>query len=167
RDSIDVAGIDLYPHMHKRRSIIGYLRQWWEAARLPLFLSEFGTPESYNPKTRKDTPRFIEAGIDSHRIAQARLLRRALEQAEREGIPIPYGGWYPGTGNIGWGCSLTQDRIKFDCDRAGLVDLARQPDGTLKRVLCSGLVEEILGLRTIYAPERPSVVLDPAEKPAA
>ncbi|MBC7925347.1 MAG: hypothetical protein H7039_06780, partial [Bryobacteraceae bacterium] len=77
----------------------------------------------------------------------AKLLRAALIEANREGIPIPYGGWYPGTGNIGWGSSLTRERVGLDCDRAGLVDLARQPDGSLKRVLCRSLVQEILGLR--------------------
>ena len=65
---------------------------------------------------------------------------------KRKAFPIPFGGWYPGTGNIGWGYSLTKERKKADCDRAGLVDLARQPDGTLKRVLCHDLVQEILGL---------------------
>ena len=69
-----------------------------------------------------------------------------MDHARQEGIPIPFGGWYPGTGNIGWGQALTQDRTKFDCDRAGLVDLARQPDGSLRRVLCHDLVREVLGL---------------------
>lgn len=154
RDSIDIAGIDLYPHMHNRHSIIGYLRQWHKASGKPLCLSEFGTPESYNPVTKEDAHRkFVAAGVADHRVLQAQLLRRALEQAHSEGIPIPYGGWYPGTGNIGWGQALTKDRSKHDCDRAGIVDLARQSDGSLKRVLCHDLVREIIGLRNIYAPK--------------
>jgi hypothetical protein len=151
-DAVDIAGIDLYPHMHRERSIIGYLRHWWRQAGVPLCISEFGTPETYNPQTKKDAVgRFTAAGVDSHRVAEAKLLRKALQQAKAEGIPIPYGGWYPGTGNIGWGWALTRDRSRNDCDRAGLVDLARQPDGGLKRVLCRDLVQEIIGLRDIYA----------------
>lgn len=151
-ETVDVAGIDLYPHMHRRKTIIGYLRHWHRRTGLPLCLSEFGTPESYNPRLRKDTVgEFVVAGLDQHRAEQAKLLRQALTQARDEGIPIPYGGWYPGTGNIGWGDALTMDRSEFDCDRAGLVDLARQPDGSLKRVLCEELVREVLGLRDVYA----------------
>ena len=150
RDSIHIAGIDLYPHMHKRYSVLGYLRRWWEAARVPLCISEFGTPETYNPATKiDDYNRFIDAGVDRHRVVQARLFRDTLLEAKREGIPIPYGGWYPGTGNIGWGLALTKERRKADCDRAGLVDLARQADGTLKRVLCPGLVREVMAMRDI------------------
>jgi hypothetical protein len=149
KDHIDIAGIDLYPHMHKQWSVIGYFRKWWKAAGRPLCISEFGTPETYNPSTRiDDFHRFVQAGVDAHRVEQARLLRKALEQARKEGIPIPYGGWYPGTGNIGWGQALTESRTGLDCDRAGLIDLARQPDGTLKRVLCTDLVKEVLGLGT-------------------
>ncbi|MBC7928738.1 MAG: hypothetical protein H7039_24095, partial [Bryobacteraceae bacterium] len=66
-----------------------------------------------------------------------------------EGIPVPYGGWYPGTGNIGWGMSLTRERPTADCDRAGVVDLSRQTDGSLTRVLCKDLVTEVLKLRDI------------------
>jgi hypothetical protein len=151
KGSIDIAGIDLYPHMHKRRTILGYFRQWWKAAQVPLCISEFGTPETYDPISRKDTPgRFKPAGLDSRRVQQAQQLGKALAQAEREGIPIPIGGWYPGTGNIGWGYALTKPRTKYDCDRAGLVDLARQPDGSLKRVLCADLVKEVLGLSNSY-----------------
>jgi hypothetical protein len=150
RDSIDIAGIDLYPHMHSQRPVIGWFRHWWRSIGKPLCISEFGTPESYNPETRIDNcGRFINAGDDRHRVQQAVQLREALEQARREEIPIPFGGWYPGTGNIGWGQALTKDRSKFDCDRAGLVDLARQPDGSLRRILCKDLVREILGLREI------------------
>ena len=152
RDSFDVAGIDLYPHMHKQRSVIGWFRQWWKMTGKPLCLSEFGTPETYDPKTRVDDyGKFIPAGIEAHRIAEARLLGDALRKAAAEGIPIPFGGWYPGTGNIGWGQSLTEERTGLDCDRAGLVDLSRQPDGSLKRVLCAGLVREVLALRSIEA----------------
>lgn len=144
----DIAGIDLYPHMHKQRSIVGFLRWWWQTAHLPLCISEFGTPETYDPETRVDDfNRFITAGVDDHRIVTARLLAAALKQAREEGIPIPLGGWYPGTGNIGWGYSLTRERKAADCDRAGLVDLARQPDGSLRRVMCRDLVQEVLGLR--------------------
>jgi hypothetical protein len=78
-----------------------------------------------------------------------------LKQAKEEGIPIPYGGWYPGTGNIGWGYSLTKERKKADCDRAGLVDLTRRPDGTLERVLCRDLVQAVLGLVRPDAPKTP------------
>jgi Beta-galactosidase len=156
-DVTDIAGIDLYPHMHQQRSILSFLRWWWQTAHLPLCISEFGTPETYNPATQVDDfNRFITAGVDDQRILTARLLADALRQAKEEGIPIPYGGWYPGTGNIGWGYSLTKDRKKADCDRAGLVDLARQPDGSLKRVLCRELVEEVLGLRNIYTPQAPA-----------
>jgi hypothetical protein len=173
RDSIDVAGIDLYPHMHRRRSVIGWFRHWWQSAGKPLCISEFGTPETYDPVTREDRcGRFIEAGLDGHRVRQAAQLRTALEQARQEGIPIPFGGWYPGTGNIGWGQALTKDRSKFDCDRAGLVDLARQPDGSLRRVLCHGLVREVLGLGEKSIPpagHRPHGVATPAtvEEPVA
>jgi hypothetical protein len=147
RDAIDIAGIDLYPHMHRRRSVIGWFRHWWKLAGKPLCISEFGTPETYDPHTRLDRcGKFIEAGLDTHRVRQAMELRAALDQARQEEIPIPFGGWYPGTGNIGWGQALTKDRSKFDCDRAGLVDLERQPDGSLRRVLCHGLVREVLGL---------------------
>ncbi|MBI3281898.1 MAG: beta-galactosidase [Acidobacteria bacterium] len=148
RDSIDVAGIDLYPLVHRRRTLIGWLRHWWREIGRPLCLSEFGTPESYNPGTHRDVPGFTAAGVDQHRVQQAREMREALDKVRIEGIPIPCGGWYPGTGNIGWGYALTRDRSAFDCDRAGLVDLARQPDGTLKRVLCAGLTREVLGLAT-------------------
>jgi hypothetical protein len=152
RDCIDIAGIDLYPHMHKRWSVLGYLRRWWAAAGVPLCISEFGTPETYNPATGVDDfNRFIEAGVDDHRVAQARMLRDTLKQAALEGISIPLGGWYPGTGNIGWGFALTKERKNADCDRAGLVDLARQPDGTLKRVLCPDLVHEVMAMRGIGA----------------
>jgi hypothetical protein len=82
-------------------------------------------------------------------VIEARLLRGTLQQAMNEGIEIPIGGWYPGTGNIGWGAALTRERTKNDCDRAGLVDLARQPDGTLQRVLCHDLVREVLALQHI------------------
>jgi hypothetical protein len=139
--------------MHKQRTILGFFRWWWQTAHLPLCISEFGTPETYNPSTRVDEfNKFVTAGVDANRIGIARQLADALRQAKEEGIPIPYGGWYPGTGNIGWGYSLTRDRKKADCDRAGLVDLARQPDGSLKRVLCRDLVEEILALRQVHTP---------------
>ena len=152
-EAVDIAGIDLYPHMHKQKSVIDYFRQWWKAAGKPLCISEFGTPETYNPSTKVDDyNRFIHAGVDRHRVAQCRELREALRQAHAEGIPIPFGGWYPGTGNIGWGLSLTKERRKVDCDRAGLVDLARQPDGTLQRVLCRDLVKEVLTLRDVGTP---------------
>jgi hypothetical protein len=147
RDSVDIAGIDLYPHMHHQRSVIDWFRYWWNSVEKPLCISEFGTPETYDPHTGVDNcGRFIDAGMDTHRVRQAIELRTALDQAREEGIPIPFGGWYPGTGNIGWGQALTKDRSKFDCDRAGLVDLARQPDGSLRRVLCHDLVREVLGL---------------------
>jgi hypothetical protein len=166
RESIDIAGIDLYPHMHKRMPVIGYLRWWWQTARVPLCISEFGTPETYDPITRVDDyNRFIKAGVDRHRVIQARLLHSALEQAHAEGIPIPYGGWYPGTGNIGWGYSLTKERKNVDCDRAGLVDLARQPDGTLQRVLCSNLVREVLSLRDVGV-SKPVPATDTVPAPA-
>lgn len=152
-DAVDIAGIDLYPHLHQERTIVGYLRHWWQNANVPLCLSEFGTPETWDPWTRKDAVgRFTAAGADAHRVQEARLLRAALEQAHAEGIPIPYGGWYPATGNIGWGWALTRDRSRNDCDRAGLVDLARQTDGSLKRMLCQDLVREVMGLRDIYGP---------------
>ena len=174
RDSFDIAGIDLYPHMHKQWSVLGYLQRWWKAAGKPLCLSEFGIPETYNPATRMDDcKRFVTAGIDRHRVAEARLLRETLQKAHAEGIQIPYGGWYPGTGNIGWGYSLTRERSTYDCDRAGLVDLARQGDGTLKRVLCSALVQEVLTLRDVGVTPaaRPAQMLDampapPLELPA-
>lgn len=149
-DAVDIAGIDLYPHMHRKRSISAYFRQWWKAIGKPLCLSEFGTPESFNPLTGKEeSKRFVVAGMDDSRVLEARLLRDALASAAKEQIPIPLGGWYPGTGNIGWGNALTKSRAKYDCDRAGLVDLTRQPDGTLKRVLCANLVREVLDLRQI------------------
>jgi hypothetical protein len=152
RESIDIAGIDLYPHMHKQWPVLGYLRRWWAAVQMPLCISEFGIPETYNPATGVDDfNRFIEAGADDHRVMQARMLRDTLRQAAEEGIPIPLGGWYPGTGNIGWGFALTKERKKADCDRAGLVDLTRQPDGTLKRVLCPALVHEVMAMRGIGA----------------
>ena len=158
-DVTDIAGIDLYPHMHQQRSIIGFFRWWWQTAHLPLCISEFGTPETYNPSTRIDEfNKFVTAGVDDHRIVTARLLADALRQAKEEGIPIPYGGWYPGTGNIGWGYSLTRDRKTADCDRAGIVDLARQPNGSLKRVLCRELVEEVLALGRLHAPKLPEFV---------
>lgn len=164
KDSIDVAGIDLYPHIHKQWPILGYLQRWWHAARVPLCLSEFGTPETYDPRTRQDEyNRFIKAGVDRHRVQQARELRDALAAAHAEGIPIPYGGWYPGTGNIGWGLALTKERRGVDCDRAGLIDLARQPDGSLQRVLCGALVKEVLALRDIGAAAQPTHV--PAQVP--
>jgi hypothetical protein len=155
-DVTDIAGIDLYPHMHQQRSIIGFFRWWWQTAHLPLCISEFGTPETYNPSTSVDEfNKFVTAGIDDNRIVTARLLAEALKQAKEEGIPIPYGGWYPGTGNIGWGYSLTKERKKADCDRAGLVDLTRRPDGTLERVLCRDLVQAVLGLVRPDAPKTP------------
>ena len=155
-DVTDIAGIDLYPHMHKQKSIIDFLRWWWHTAHLPLCISEFGTPETFNPTTSIDEfNKFVTAGVDDHRIVTARLLGDALRQAREEGIPIPLGGWYPGTGNIGWGYSLTRERKTADCDRAGLVDLARQPDGSLKRVLCQSLVSEMLSLGKSKAPKVP------------
>src|SRR5687767_658442 len=48
-DVTDIAGIDLYPHVHKKYSVLGYLRWWWQTAHLPLCISEFGTPETYDP----------------------------------------------------------------------------------------------------------------------
>ena len=157
-DCVDIAGIDLYPHMHKARSIIGYFRHWWKTTGKPLCLSEFGTPETYDPVTRKDEwGRFVQAGLDDSRVVEARILRKALQQAAAEGIPIPIGGWYPGTGNIGWGQALTKTRHRHDCDRAGLVDLTRQADGTLKRVICSNLVREVLALNQI-SPETPKPI---------
>jgi hypothetical protein len=150
RDSIDIAGIDLYPHMHRKWSVLGYLQRWWQEIQLPLCLSEFGTPETYDPGSKQDQcDLFYAAGTDSNRVAQARALREALEEARDQGIPIPFGGWYPGTGNIGWGLALTQERAGLDCDRAGLIDLARQPDGSLKRVLCADLLREVLGMRDL------------------
>jgi hypothetical protein len=149
-DVTDIAGIDLYPHMHKQRSIIDFFRLWWHTAHLPLCISEFGTPETYNPVTSIDEfNKFVAGGIDDNRLVTARLLADALREAREDGIPIPLGGWYPGTGNIGWGYSLTRERKKADCDRAGLVDLVRQPDGSLKRVLCHDLVQEVLGLSKV------------------
>ncbi len=149
-DAVDIAGIDLYPHMHRKFSVVDYLRMWWRTIGKPICISEFGTPETYNPGTKVDDyNRFIRAGTDEHRVMQCRELRVALETAVGEGIQIPYGGWYPGTGNIGWGQALTRDRSKFDCDRAGLVDLKRTPEGTLERVPCHNLVREVLALRDI------------------
>lgn len=168
RDSIDIAGIDLYPHMHKRWSIFGYLKRWWEAARLPICISEFGTPETFDPATRRDSyNRFVRAGTDRHRVQQARMLREALVEAHEAGIPIPYGGWYPGTGNIGWGLALTKERKGVDCDRAGLVDLARDCEGNLQRVLCTDLVKEVMTLREVGAPslQRSVSVLDTVPAP--
>jgi hypothetical protein len=101
--------------------------------------------------------------VDEHRIATARLLAEALREAREAGIPIPYGGWYPGTGNIGWGYSLTLERKNADCDRAGLVDLTRQQDGVLKRVLCSDLVKEVIGLRDIFTGVTPHYPRMPVE----
>jgi hypothetical protein len=46
-----------------------------------------------------------------------------------------------------------------DCDRAGIVDLTRQPDGTLKRVLCSNLLKEVMALRDVGV-ARPAPALD-------
>jgi hypothetical protein len=153
-DAVDIAGIDLYPHMHKQYSVLGYFRHWWKAAGKPLCISEFGTPETYDPLTRTDEfNRFVAAGVDRRRVIQAQMLREAVVKAREEGIPIPYGGWYPGTGNIGWGYSLTKERKAADCDRAGLVDLARQEDGTLRRVVCPDLVKEVLGLRDVGLPD--------------
>jgi len=151
--SVDIAGIDLYPNMHKQKSIAGWLRDWHQVTGLPLCISEFGTPESFNPVRGRHKHGFVDAGTDRNRVEEARLLRSALDECRREEIPIPIGGWYPATGNIGWGDALTSDRSAFDCDRAGLVDLARQPDGSLKRVLCSSLVQEVLGLRDVFAPK--------------
>lgn len=151
-DAVDIAGIDLYPHMHRKLSIVNYFRQWWRASGKPLCISEFGTPETFNPVKRVDSyNKFVTAGVDKNRVLVARQLREALAQARDEGISIPYGGWYPGTGNIGWGLSLTRERKMADCDRAGLVDLSRQADGSLRRVLCSDLVREVLALRSIPA----------------
>ena len=167
RGSFDIAGIDLYPHMHRELSILGHLRRWWSAAQRPLCIGEFGTPETYDPISgRDDYDRFITAGVDRHRLLQARELRHALVQAEREGIPIPFGGWYPGIGNVGWGNALTQERKGVDCDRAGLVDLVRQPDGSLRRVLCTNLVREVMEMREadrttalpLTRPARPALV---------
>jgi len=156
-DVTDIAGIDLYPHMHKQKSVVEFLRWWWQTAHLPLCISEFGTPETYNPSTGiDDFNRFVNAGVDDHRLQTAHILAESLRDAKEEGIPIPFGGWYPGTGNIGWGYSLTRERRKADCDRAGLVDLERQPDGSLKRVLCRDLVEKVLGLRNLDTPIAPS-----------
>jgi hypothetical protein len=162
-DVTDIAGIDLYPHMHQQRSIIDFFRWWWHTAHLPLCISEFGTPETYDPAKQVDEfNKFIPAGVHDNRIVTARLLADALRQAKAEGIPVPFGGWYPGTGNIGWGFSLTKERKKADCDRAGLVDLARQSDGSLQRVLCHDLVQEILGLRNLDAPSIPEFTPVPA-----
>jgi hypothetical protein len=149
-DAVDIAGIDLYPHMHRQHSVVDYLKLWWNTARKPICISEFGTPETYNPTTKVDDyNRYIRAGVDEHRVMQCRELRTALETAVASGVPIPYGGWYPGTGNIGWGLALTRERKKCDCDRAGLVDLRRMSDGTLQRVVCNNLVREVIGLRDI------------------
>jgi len=156
KDVTDVAGIDLYPHMHQQHSIFGFLRWWWQTAHMPLCISEFGIPETFNPSVNIDEfNKFVPAGIDDNRMQMARLLADALEQAREEGIPIPYGGWYPGTGNIGWGYSLTKERKKADCDRAGIVDLTRGTDGSLKRVLCRDLVKAVLGLAKPVAPTTP------------
>jgi hypothetical protein len=153
--------------MHQQFSIFGYLERWWNAVQLPLCISEFGTPETFDPATRHDDyNRFVKAGLDRHRVAQAHELRSALKQAAAAGIPIPYGGWYPGTGNIGWGLALTKERRSVDCDRAGLVDLARQPDGSLNRVLCTGLVKEVMSMRDIGAVATPAFVLDSVPVPA-
>jgi hypothetical protein len=136
--------------MHRKSSILDYFRQWAHTTRKPLCISEFGTPETYNPATRVDDyNRYIRAGIDEHRVMQCRELRTALEATVAEGISVPFGGWYPGTGNIGWGQSLTRERKAFDCDRAGLVDLKRTADGTLERVACPNLIREVLALRDI------------------
>jgi hypothetical protein len=152
-DAVDIAGIDLYPHMHRKHSIVKYLRLWAATSKKPLCISEFGTPETYNPLTREDAhSRYIRAGVDEHRVMQCRELRVALETAVAEGISIPFGGWYPGTGNIGWGQALTRDRKAHDCDRAGLVDLQRSADGTLHRVACTNLVREVLALRGVGEP---------------
>jgi hypothetical protein len=172
RDSIDIAGIDLYPHMHRKWPVLEYFRRWWQAGGRPLCISEFGTPETFDPVTRIDEyNRFVTAGVDRHRVLQARMLRDSLEQAQREGIPIPYGGWYPGTGNIGWGFSLTRERKTADCDRAGIVDLCRQQDGTLKRVLCNGLLKEVMALREVGvarpAPAVASIPVPVPEEPIA
>ena len=51
-DVTDIAGIDLYPHMHQQRSIIGFFRWWWHTAHMPLCISEFGTPETYDRTPR-------------------------------------------------------------------------------------------------------------------
>jgi hypothetical protein len=112
-----------------------------------------------------DYNRFVKAGVDRHRVIQAHELRSALKQASAEGIPIPFGGWYPGTGNIGWGLSLTKERRGVDCDRAGLVDLARQSDGSLSRVLCSGLVKEVMAMRDVGAAAKPASVIDTVPVP--
>jgi hypothetical protein len=139
RDTIDIAGIDLYPHMHRQYSILGYFRRWWTAAGRPLCISEFGTPETYDPFTKVDEfNRFIPAGVDRQRVIQANLLCEAVAAAKAEGI-----------GNIGWGFSLTKERKGVDCDRAGLVDLSRQEDGTLRRVVCPDLVKAVLALRDV------------------
>ncbi len=153
KSSVDIAGIDLYPNMHKQKSIAGWLREWHNATGLPVCLSEFGTPESFRPAIKRHRHGFVEPGTDRYRVQQAKLLRAALEECREENIPIPIGGWYPATGNMGWGDALTTDRSAFDCDRAGLVDLARQSDGSLKRVLCAALVKEVLGLRELYTPQ--------------
>lgn len=163
-DAVDIAGIDLYPHMHKQWSIEGYLRHWHKVTGKPLCISEFGTPETYNPQTKVDEyNKFVPAGVDRNRVIQCRQMAEAMKTVCSEGVQIPFGGWYPGTGNIGWGFSLTKERKAADCDRAGLVDLSRQPDGRLERVVCRDLVREVLALKSIgEAPDHAAVQFTPA-----
>jgi hypothetical protein len=147
--SVDVAGIDHYPHMH-RRSLGSYLRQWWSRTRLPLAITEFDIPETYDPITGADHPRLcVSAGIDTNRVIVANELYATVAELLADGIPIKYGGWYPATGNIGWGAALTRRRDNYDCDRAGLIDLERQVDGSLKRVPCENLIRAVLKLRDL------------------
>ena len=55
-NAVDIAGIDLYPHMHRKMPVLDYFRWWWNTARKPLCISEFGTPETWDPMSASMRP---------------------------------------------------------------------------------------------------------------
>ena len=62
KDVTDIAGIDLYPHMHQQRSIFGFLRWWWQTAHLPLCISEFGIPGNIQPERQYRRVQQVRSG---------------------------------------------------------------------------------------------------------
>jgi hypothetical protein len=101
RDSIDIAGIDLYPHMHNKWPVVEYFRQWWRALHLPICVSEFGMPERSESDRGQDLSRL--GGKDRRQVLEAIALKSAVKQATSEGIPIPYVGWYSSGTNVASG----------------------------------------------------------------
>jgi hypothetical protein len=148
RPSLDVVGLDYYPHFHGEVELIEYLKAAHRIYNLPLALTEFGAPEGYVEGSGfADPNNQSTCADDTTRAKLAEKLVYILCQARDAGIQIEAAGWYPFLDNF-WTMGLT-GKPEGEGDRAGLIDFRRHADGTLERVPCKNLIHALQRLKEI------------------